>query len=88
MRLTWTEEGWEDFASWLNDAKMTRRICLILKDIKRSLFEGIGRPEELKHELSGWWSREIDGKNRIVYFYDEDNDSVIIARCRGHYSDK
>jgi len=86
MRLTWADEGWEDFTSWVNDAKILRRILLVLKDIQRSPFSGIGRPEELKHRMTGWWSREIDAKNRIIYRIKDD--SVEILRCRGHYNDK
>jgi len=86
MNLIWNDEGWEDFTSWIHDAKMLRRILLILKDIQRSPFSGIGRPEELKHDMSGWWSREIDGKHRIVYKVIDG--AIRVASCRGHYNDK
>jgi len=86
MRIIWAEKGCDEFESWFNDPKMLRRVCLLLKDIRRSPYSGIGRPEELKYEMSGLWSREIDGKNRIVYKVEED--SVVIFRCRGHYNDK
>ena len=86
MRLTWNEEGWEDLESWFGDYRMLKRINLILNDIRRSPFSGIGRPEELKYDMSGWWSREIDGKNRIVYKVEEN--AIRIARCRGHYNDR
>jgi len=59
---------------------------LLLKDIRRSPYSGIGRPEELKYEMSGLWSRKIDEKNRIVYKVEED--AVVIFRCRGHYNDR
>jgi len=86
MRITWTDEAWEDFETYFGDYRMLRRINLILNDIKRSPYSGIGRPEELKHKLSGWWSRQIDEKNRIVYCVDDN--AVVILRCRGHYNDK
>jgi len=86
MRLTWNERGWEDLESWFGDYRMLRRINLILNDITRSPYHGIGRPEELKHDLSGWWSREIDAKNRIVYKVE--NGVIHISGCRGHYNDK
>ena len=60
-----------------------RRINALIKDIRRSTFEGIGKPEPLKHNLSGWWSRRIDDINRIVYY--ERDGIIYIVSCRGHY---
>ena len=86
MNLSWIDNGWEDYLSWQNDRAILRRIHLLLKDIWRSPYVGIGRPEELKHEFSGWWSREIDGKHRIVYRME--NGTLYVLQCRGHYNDK
>ena len=63
--------------------KMLRRINALIKDIRRSTFEGIGKPEPLKNKLSGWWSRRIDGTYRIVYY--EQDGIIYIVSCRGHY---
>ena len=62
-----------------------KRIDLLIRDIQRSPFEGIGKPEPLKENLSGWWSRRIDDANRIVYRVI--GDSIVIASCRNHYDD-
>ncbi len=76
MRLLWEDRAWEDYLFWqTQDKKMLKRINALIADIKRSPFEGIGKPEPLKHELSGYWSRRIDETNRIVY----------VVSCRGHY---
>lgn len=86
MRLLWDERAWDDYIYWqTQDKKTLKRINLLLKDIQRSPFEGIGDPEPLKDNRSGWWSRRIDSVNRIVY---RNNDGdIIIAQCRGHYDD-
>lgn len=84
MILGWTNEAWEDYLYWQSTDKQTlKRINLLIKDIKRSPFDGIGKPEPLKHDLSGYWSRRIDKENRIVYKVI--SDSIIIAMCRYHY---
>lgn len=84
MILSWTHEAWEDYLYWQSTDKQTlKRINLLIKDIKRSPFDGIGKPEPLKHDLSGYWSRRIDKENRIVYKVMQD--SIIIAMCRYHY---
>lgn len=86
MRLLWHEQAWEEYLYWQTQDKRTlKRINLILKDIQRRTFEGIGEPEPLKGNLSGWWSRRIDGVNRIVYR--ENDGAIIIAQCKGHYDD-
>jgi len=84
MRLLWEDDAWEDYLYWqTQDKKMLKRVNALIKDIRRSTFEGIGKPELLKHNLSGWWSRRIDDTNRIVYY---ERDGVIyIVSCRGHY---
>lgn len=84
MILSWSDEAWDDYLYWQStDKQMLKRINALIKDIKRTPFEGIGKPEPLKHDLSGYWSRRIDKENRIVY--KATSDSIIIAMCRYHY---
>ena len=83
-RLLFTELAWEDYLYWqTQDKKTLKRINALLKDIDRNHFEGIGKPEPLKGELSGFWSRRIDDTNRLVYRIAEDQ--VEIISCKGHY---
>ncbi len=84
MRTLWEDRAWDDYLYWqTQDKKTLKRINALIKDIKRSPFEGIGKPEPLKDNLSGMWSRRIDEENRIVYY--EENDVLYIISCRGHY---
>lgn len=84
MKLLWDERGWDDYLSWQDsDRKTLRKVNAILKDIQRNPYEGIGKPEPLKGDLSGWWSRRIDSANRIVYR--EKDGVIVIASCKGHY---
>ena len=86
MRLSWEDEAWEDYLYWQwQDKKTLKRVNLLIKDIQRSPYEGIGKPEPLKENLSGMWSRRIDEANRIVYY--EKYGGIIIVACRGHYDD-
>ncbi|MDR2043644.1 MAG: Txe/YoeB family addiction module toxin [Clostridium sp.] len=86
MRLLWEERAWEEYCHWQTQDKRTlKRINALIKDIQRSTFDGIGRPEPLKDNLSGWWSRRIDEANRIVYC--ERDGAIVVASCRGHYHD-
>ncbi|MDD6445186.1 MAG: Txe/YoeB family addiction module toxin [Lachnospiraceae bacterium] len=86
MRLSWEEEAWEDYLYWQRqDKKKLKRINMLIKDIQRSPYEGAGKPEPLKENLSGMWSRRIDEVNRIVYY--EKYGGIIIVSCRGHYDD-
>ena len=83
-RLLFTELAWEDYLYWqTQDKKTLKRINALLQDIDRNHFEGIGKPEPLKGELSGFWSRRIDDTNRLVYRIAEDQ--VEIISCKGHY---
>jgi len=83
-RLSWTDAAWEDYQYWQNqDRKTLKRINMLLRDTMRSPFDGIGKPEALRENLSGFWSRRINEKHRLVYTIDRD-DLVIIA-CRYHY---
>ena len=86
MKLLWEEGAWEDYCSLQFENKgMLKRVNELIRDIKRQPFSGIGKPEPLKGNLSGWWSRRIDGANRIVYCYKDG--VIIIAACKGHYED-
>lgn len=86
MKLLWDERGWNDYLSWQDaDRKTLRKINALLKDIQRSPYYGAGKPEPLKENLSGWWSRRIDAANRIVYR--EKDGVIVIASCKGHYDD-
>lgn len=83
-RLVWTLEAWADYEYWQGqDKKTLKRINLLIKDCCRNPFEGIGKPEPLKENLSGWWSRRIDDTNRLVYR--QAGESLEILSCRYHY---
>jgi toxin YoeB len=83
-RLTFSDEAWEDYVYWQGtDRSMVRRINQLIKDILRSPYDGIGKPEPLKHQLAGWWSRRIDAEHRFVYRVTEQ--AVEIANLRHHY---
>ena len=87
MEKCWSDEAWEDFVYWTNqDKKTLRRILQLLKDIERNDYDGIGKPEPLKENLSGYWSRRVDNVNRIVYKIE--NGVMKIAQCGSHYRDK
>ncbi|MDR3313563.1 MAG: Txe/YoeB family addiction module toxin [Oscillospiraceae bacterium] len=84
MIKTWEERGWDDYQYWIaNDKKMLKRVNQLIKDVERNGNEGIGKPEPLKHEWQGYWSRHIDGEHRLVYRID--GGSIYIAACRFHY---
>ncbi|MBX3723831.1 MAG: Txe/YoeB family addiction module toxin [Turneriella sp.] len=85
MNIHFTEAAWQDYVSWQTEDKKTlKKINDLSKDIKRSPFDGIGKPEPLKHQLQGYWSRRIDLEHRLVYQIDNNKNLVIIA-CRYHY---
>ncbi len=87
MKKLWTEQGWDDYIYWQGqDKKTLKKLNILIKDIERNPFEGLGKPEALKHDFSGWWSRQIDEANRIVYRIKDG--SLEIAQCKGHYNDK
>lgn len=84
MKLIWLSNAWEDYLYWQeNDKKTLKKINNLIKDIQRNSFTGIGNPEPLKHQLSGWWSRRINLEDRLVYKVD--NDSIYLLQCRKHY---
>jgi len=85
MTLTFSSQAWEEYLYWQKtDKKMLKRINQLIKDIQRSPYEGIGKPEQLKHGLAGYWSRRINDEHRIVYKCTDS--AVLIAQLRYHYS--
>lgn len=86
MHKIWFDEAWIDYIYWqTQDKKTLKRINNLIKDTERNPFEGIGKPEPLKGDLSGFWSRRIDDTNRFVYRIN--NNKLEILSCRGHYED-
>ena len=84
MKLTFSSQAWDDYLYWQKtDKKVLKRINLIIKDIVRSPHDGIGKPEPLKHALSGYWSRRISDEHRIVYKVMDDH--ILIAQLKYHY---
>jgi toxin YoeB len=84
LKLIFSDNAWEDYLYWeKTDKKTLRRINKLIKEIKRNPFEGIGKPEPLKHALSGYWSRRINDEHRIVY--KASSDAIHIAQLRYHY---
>ena len=86
--VSFTLDGWDEYTEWQNeDKRKIKKINTLVKDIIRNGNTGVGHPEPLKGDLSGYWSREIDEKNRLIYKLLE-NGNVLIAHCKGHYGDK
>ena len=84
MRLLWDEDGWADYLWWqTQDLKMLRRVNALLADIERNGNDGIGKPEALRHDFQGYWSRRISDEHRLVYKIE--GDAVRIVSCRYHY---
>ena len=84
MKLIFAENAWDDYLYWQRtDKKLLKRINLLIQNIQRSPFEGIGKPEPLKHALAGYWSRRINDEHRFVYKVEDE--SVFIAQLRHHY---
>ena len=82
--LAWTKEAWKDYLYWQSqDRKTLKRINKLISDVQRSPFAGVGKPEPLKENLSGFWSRRIDETNRLVYVVDVER--LTIISCRYHY---
>ena len=85
MKVTFQDEGWEDYLHWqVHDRKLLAKINALIKEGCRMPFTGTGKPEALRGELSGWWSRRIDQGHRLIYRNTEDG--LLIAQCRYHYS--
>ena len=86
MKKIWFDEAWEDYIYWqTQDKKTLKRINMLLKDIERGNFDGIGKPEPLRSDMSGFWSRRIDEVNRLVYRVR--GDVMEVVSCKGHYED-
>lgn len=84
MKLIFSERAWEDYLHWQQtDRKILKRINELIRDIRRSPCEGIGKPEPLKHALSGYWSRRINDEHRLVYR--TEGNAILIAQVRYHY---
>ena len=84
MRLVFTPNGWEDYTSWLTtDRAVLKRINRLIEDALRDPTDGIGKPEALRENLSGFWSRRIDDANRLVYAVEAEQ--IVVIACRYHY---
>ena len=84
MKVVFADQGWDDFTYWVeHDRKIAKRIIRLIKDIEREPFEGLGKPEPLKHDLSGFWSRRITEDHRLVYAVDKSQ--IRVAQARYHY---
>ena len=87
MNKLWTDRAWDDYLHWqTQDKKTLKKLNKLIRDIERNWYVGIGKPEPLKGDLSGWWSRQIDDANRIVYRIKDGK--LEVSQCRGHYDDK
>ena len=86
MIKLFSDIAWEDYTSWIDeDRKIMKKINTLLKDVERNPFDGLGKPEPLRNELSGYWSRRITEKHRLIYKVYEDK--IYIIGCKGHYDD-
>ena len=84
MKIIWSVKSWDDYLYWQNtDKQLVKKINQLIKDIQRDPFDGIGKPEALKHQFSGFWSRRITDEHRLVYEITQN--SIAIASCRYHY---
>lgn len=84
MNKIFSDQAWEDYQYWVNnDRKILRKINELLRDIERNSHSGIGKPEPLKHDLEGFWSRRITEEHRLIYSIEDE--SIYIAKCRKHY---
>ncbi|MGD9153403.1 MAG: Txe/YoeB family addiction module toxin [Gammaproteobacteria bacterium] len=86
MNLYWTSHAWEDYIYWqTKNKKILKRINQLIKDIQRNPFSGLGKPEPLKFDLAGKWSRRINETHRLVYQANNNDKEIIIYQCRYHY---
>lgn len=84
MPVKFEDTAWEDITYWTQiDAKKIKKINVLIRDILKNPYSGLGKPEPLKHHLGGFWSRRIDDEHRLIY--EMDGDTVIISQCRYHY---
>ena len=89
MKVCFTDEGWEDYQHWVEeDEDILGKVNTLIKDARRDPFKGLGKPEPLKGNLSGWWSRRITGDHRLVYQVGGQGaaQTLTVAQCRFHYS--
>lgn len=85
-KIVFTEQAWQDYLYWqTQDKKTLKRINQLLQDISRNGYAGMGKPEPLKHDFAGYWSRRIDEVNRLVYRIT--GDTIEVLQCKGHYKD-
>jgi toxin YoeB len=85
MKITFTDSGWNGFMSWQADKRSMKQIEKLLNDIRRNGHNGLGKPERLSGNWSGWWSRRINEKDRLIYRID--GETIEIAQCGRHYDD-
>lgn len=88
MKLCFSDEGWDDYQHWVNnDPKTLKRLNQLIEECRRNPFKGTGKPEPLKQDLRGWWSRRINGEDRLVYrVQGKGKEQVLeIIQCRLHY---
>ena len=84
MKIVFADQGWDDFTYWVDhDRKLAKRIARLIKEIERDPFDGIGKPEPLKHDMAGFWSRRITDEHRLVYSVEKNQ--ILIAQARYHY---
>lgn len=83
MEVVFLDQGWEDYLYWQRDKKVLKKINTLLKDIDRDAYSGIGAPEPLKHDLTGYWSRRITLEHRLVYR--KKGSQIRVIQCRYHY---
>lgn len=87
MNKLFSDNAWDDYCFWTDDKRTMKKINNLLKDIERNGNTGIGKPEPLKYELTGYWSRRITDKDRLVYKIDEETNTIYVIGCKGHYDD-
>lgn len=84
MKIIFLDQGWEDYLYWQNtDKAILKKVNSLIKEIERTPFEGSGKPEPLKHNLAGYWSRRINLEHRLIYKID--NEKIVVFQCRFHY---
>lgn len=85
-KIAWTPNAWEDYLYWQkNDKKILKRVNALLRDALRNPFSGLGKPEALRFDLAGYWSRRINREHRLMYTFDAEQDMLIVVQCRLHY---
>lgn len=88
MQVYFTRDGWDDYQHWIaSDHAVLERVNALIEDARRNRYTGIGKPEPLRGDLSGWWSRRIMGEHRLVYrvSYEGEAQLLVVMQCRRHY---